>query len=286
MFTVKPGTNDSMYKRETIVIPANAGIQINSKERDPCFHRNERLSFFFSGPILLLIFVLFCPFTSIQSQIIPAEEWHLLYLKIRDSEISKEEALTKLKSLEPFLKDHYIKSWNRKSEDRLGFPLKGYGPSAIGGKSGSGYQPEGYDFFDGNRHKGHPGHDIFISDKNQDGIDDSTGKPAEVVSISTGIVVSVDLNWEPSSLIRGGNYIWVYDPIKNRYYYYAHLNEILVKVGDIVSRGDSLGTVGRTGVKAHPKSSPTHLHFVVHQSIDGYPTPINPYGEWVRGMRE
>ena len=211
----------------------------------------------------------------------PAQEWHLLYLKIRDSQISKEEALTKLKSLEPLLKDHYIKSWNRKSEGRLGFPLKGYGPSTIGGKGGSGYQPEGYDFFDGNRHKGHPGHDIFIRDKNQDSLDDGTGKPIEVISVSSGMIVSVNLNWEPSSPIRGGNYIWLYEPMKSRYYYYAHLNEIFVSVGQIVSKGDRLGTVGRTGVKAYPKRSPTHLHFVVHQSIDGYPKPINPYEELI-----
>ena len=159
--------------------------------------------------------------------------------------------------------------------------MRGYGPRAIGGKGGSGYQPEGYDFFDGNRHKGHPGHDIFIRDKNQDSLDDVTGKPVEVSSVSSGMIVSVNLNWKPSSPIRGGNYIWVHDPIKNRYYYYAHLNEIFVSVGQIVSRGDPLGAVGRTGVKAYPKSSPTHLHFVAHQSTDGYPKPINPYEELI-----
>jgi len=212
----------------------------------------------------------------------PAAEWHLLYLKIRDSEISKEEAMKTLKSLEPLLKDYYTKSWSKRSGNRLGFPLKGYGPSAIGGKGGDGYQPEGYDFFDGNRHKGHPGHDIFVRDKNQDGLDDLTGKPIEVISVSSGTIVSINSNWQPSSPIRGGNYIWVYDPIKSRYYYYAHLDEIYVKVGQIVSKGERLGTVGRTGVKAYPKRSPTHLHFVVHHSVAGYPKPINPYPELIR----
>src|SRR4030042_13224 len=211
---MKPGMNDSMYKRKKIVIPAKAGIQINSKKVDSCFHRNDRSFFLYWGQIpFVLIFVLFYPFTSIQSQNDPAQQWHLLFLKIRDSQISKEEALTRLRALEPLLKDRYLKSWNRKSEDRLGFPLKGYGPSAIGGKGGSGYQPEGYDFFDGNRHKGHPAHDIFIRDKNQDGLDDVTGGPIEVISVSPGMVVSVNLNWEPSSPIRGGNYIWLSKPI-------------------------------------------------------------------------
>jgi murein DD-endopeptidase MepM/ murein hydrolase activator NlpD len=232
--------------------------------------------------LFILTFILFMPPLPLLCQEDPTAGWHLLYLKIRDSEISKEEALTKLKSLEPLLKNHNIKSPKGKPEDRLGFPLKGYGPSAIGGKGGSGYQPEGYDFFDGNRHKGHPGHDIFIRDKNQDGLDDVTGKPVEVISVSPGIVVSVNLNWEASSPIRGGNYIWVYDPIKSRYYYYAHLNEIFVSVGQIIAKADRLGTLGRTGVKAYPKRSPTHLHFVVHHSVAGYPKPINPYSELIR----
>jgi murein DD-endopeptidase MepM/ murein hydrolase activator NlpD len=236
---------------------------------------------FLTGVLIITIFLSCLP-SFLPAQNDPAFEWHFLYLKIRDSQISKEEALARLRALEPLLKDRYLKSWSRKLEDRSSFPLKGYGPSAIGGKDGSGYQPEGYDFFDGNRHKGHPGHDIFIRDKNQDGFDDSKQKPVEVVSISTGIVVSINLNWEPSNPIRGGNYVWIYDPIRNRYYYYAHLNEIFVKVGNIVFKGDRLGTLGRTGAKAYPKSSPTHLHFQVLQSVDGYPKPINPYMELIR----
>jgi len=238
------------------------------------------------GPLLSTLLILtlasLCVFSTVLCQGDPAAEWHLLYLKIRDSQISKGEALAKLRALETVLKDHYLNKWNGKSDDRLAFPLRGYGPRAIGGKEGSGYQIQGYDFFDGNQHKGHPAHDIFILDKNQDGFDDGTRKPVEVVSISSGIVVSINLHWEPSSPIRGGNYIWTYEPIKSRYYYYAHLNETIVKVGQIVSRGDSLGTVGRTGVKAYLKVSPTHLHLVVHQSIDGYPKPINPYMELIR----
>jgi murein DD-endopeptidase MepM/ murein hydrolase activator NlpD len=245
--------------------------------------RNDKLFTPFILIILLILtLILFIPPFPLLSQNDPATEWHLLYIKIRDSQTLKEDALTKLKSLEPLLKNHNIKSSNRKSEDRFGFPLKGYGPSAIGGKGGNGYQIEGYDFFDGNRHKGHPGHDIFVRDKNQDSLDDRTGKPIEVISVSSGMIVSINLNWEPSSPIRGGNYIWVYDPIKSRYYYYAHLNEIYVKVGQIVSKGERLGTVGRTGVKAYPKRSPTHLHFVVHHSVAGYPKPINPYSELIR----
>jgi len=235
----------------------------------------------------LFLILSFIGFTApLVSQTNPASEWNLLYPKIRDHLISKEEAQYKLKKLEVLLKDFYLKTASLGQDDRLWFPLKGYGHPDIGGKEGSGYQIQGYDFFDGNQHKGHPGHDIFIHDKNQDSLDDETGKPVEVIAAASGVVVSVNLNWEPSSPIRGGNYIWIFEPIKNRYYYYAHLNEIFIKVGQVVSRGERLGTVGRTGVKASPKKSPTHLHFTVHQSKDGYPKPINPYLELIKASRE
>ena len=58
-----------------------------------------------------------------------------------------------------------------------------------------------------------PGHDIFLHDQNQDGLDNRTGKPVEVIAASSGMVASINLHWEPSSPIRGGNFIWIYDPV-------------------------------------------------------------------------
>ena len=250
-------------------------FQSSNKKR-----RVKGFPLFFS--LFLILFFLLDPSLHF-SQIGPALEWHLLYSKIRDGLISKEEAQDKLKGLESSLRHDYLKNWRGVFDDSIGFPLPGYPPNAIGGKGGSGYRIQDYDFFDGNQHKGHPGHDIFIQDKNQDGLDDVTGKPVEVVSVCSGIVVSVNLNWSPPSSLRGGNYVWIYDPVKGRYFYYAHLNEIVVQVGQIVYRGDRLGTVGRTGLNAYPKKSPTHLHFAVHQSMAGYPKPMNPYQELKRG---
>ncbi len=275
-----------MAIKNEIVVPAHAGIQMSSKKPDACFHRNDKLLVLCRQLIFFsLIFVFSWPVAALP-QTNPATEWDLLYLNIRDRLISNLEAQEKLKRLEASLNLLYSRTTTGlEQNDRLCFPLKGYGPSAIGGREGSGYQTSGYDFFDGNQHKGHPGHDIFIRDKNQDCLDDRTGKPVEVVSASPGIVVSLNDRWEPSSPIRGGNYVWVFEPAKGRYYYYAHLGEISVKVGQVVSKGESLGLVGRTGVNAYPKRSPTHLHFVVHQSRDGYPKPINPFKELVAASR-
>jgi murein DD-endopeptidase MepM/ murein hydrolase activator NlpD len=215
----------------------------------------------------------------------PAFRWNLLFPKIRDGLAAREEARKELGGLEILLKEGYALA-EKKGEERFYFPIRGYTLHSIGGKRGEGYQPGGFDFFDGNRHKGHPGHDIFIQDKDQDGLDDRTGKPVEVLAASSGIVVSVHSDWQPGTPIRGGNYIWIFDPGKGRYYYYAHLNRILVRVGDWVPAGETLGTVGRTGLNAYPKRSPTHLHFSVFQSVHGYPKPIDPYLDLIRAIHK
>jgi len=232
---------------------------------------------------LTLSITLICFPLPLFSQRDTAHEWHLLYINIRDRLILKEEAKAKLRELEILLKDAYSQTLRPPDDDKLYFPLAGYTSDSIGGKRGSGYQVQGYDFFDGNQHKGHPGHDIFIRDRDQDSLDDLTGRPVAVVSASPGIVVSVNINWELSSPVRGGNYIWVYDPRKSRYYYYAHLKEVFVEIGQRVAGGDRLGTVGRTGANAYLRRSPTHLHFTVHQSKEGYPKPVNPYTELAKG---
>lgn len=51
---------------------------------------------------------------------------------------------------------------------------------------------------------------------------------------------------------------------------YGHLSEILVKPGQKIHRGDSLGTVGNTG-----RSTGYHLHYEVH--VDGRPVNPLPY---------
>ena len=228
--------------------------------------------------VVTLSLYFFVP-TLLCAQSEPASEWNLLYTRIRDRRVPKEEARTQLSLLEAQLKNDSSKQTKVPQDKESAFPLEGYTARSIGGKDGSGYQVKGYDFFDGNDHKGHPGHDIFILDRNQDSLDDKTGKPVNLIAVSPGIVVSINMNWEPSSSIRGGNYIWVFEPATGRYFYYAHLDKIFVTVGQFVSKGTRMGTVGRTGLNAYPKRSPTHLHFTVHESVNGYPRPINTYKE-------
>lgn len=192
---------------------------------------------------------------------------------IRDRRIKRDDALICLRIFEPWLKEYFEKNGGKVNKNWV-FPVKGYGFKDIGK---GGYKPFGYDFFDGNKHKGHPAVDIFVRDRNQDLIDDITGRPVDILSVSSGVVVAVNKGWKPGSIIRGGNYIWVYDPIDKSYLYYAHLDSVFVKPGDIVEPGERIATLGRTGLNAYPKRSPTHLHISYLKSVNGYPKPENIY---------
>ncbi len=203
--------------------------------------------------------------------------------KIRDQLISKEEALVQVQKLLPKLKAYFYGNGGQDfQKSNWVFPVQGYNTKAIGGINGSGYVAAGYDYFDGNKHGGHPAHDIFIFDKNQDCIDDITKKSVNVRSMTGGIVIATETVWDAASSLRGGKYIWVYDPLSNRLFYYAHNNEVLVKPCDILKPGDIIATVGRTGLNAFKKRSPTHLH-MMQLSLDahGYPRPVDCYNELV-----
>ncbi|HZS47733.1 MAG TPA: M23 family metallopeptidase, partial [Blastocatellia bacterium] len=183
-------------------------------------------------------------------------------------------------ALVPQLRDYfYAHGGTDNQSGKWTFPLDGYGPRSIGGTSGSGYIIKGYDYFDGNKHAGHPAHDIFINDKNQDTLDDCTKKPVNVLSVSNGVVVARETEWQPDSDMRGGKYIFIYEPATNNLYYYAHNNLVLVEIGQIVKDGDVIAHVGRTGKSAYEKRSPTHLHFMYMTIDNGYPKALNPYNK-------
>jgi murein DD-endopeptidase MepM/ murein hydrolase activator NlpD len=73
----------------------------------------------------------------------------------------------------------------------------------------------------------------------------------------------------------GGNRVWIKGD-DGRYYYYAHLDKITVTVGQHVTAGEQVGTVGTTG---NAKGGTPHLHFAI--SVTNPRTQgesyINPY---------
>jgi murein DD-endopeptidase MepM/ murein hydrolase activator NlpD len=208
----------------------------------------------------------------------PAQGWLSLMTKVRNFELEKSEAITRMNEFINSLKVYLAnKDVANISEEQWVFPVKGYTSSAIGGRGGSGYVVSNFDFFDLNT-GGHPAHDIFINDGNQDNLDDATDKPVEILSMTGGIVVETRKNWTPEmSDIKGGNIVYVYDANSNGFFYYAHLQDVHVNVGDIVYPATVLGTMGRTGRNAYPSRSPTHLHIMYVKAYDGDLRPVNVY---------
>jgi murein DD-endopeptidase MepM/ murein hydrolase activator NlpD len=205
----------------------------------------------------------------------PRADWQAFERKVRDGAISYQEG------------EKAIAEWAERLErwfpharfpKNTFFPLKGYSMKDVGGTNGDGYRPGGYRFLDGNRHRGHPAQDIFVRDRDQDGMDDVTAKPVEVLALAEGIVLSTFSDWEkthPSREIRGGNYVWIYHPALKAFSYYAHLEKVFVRPGDRVQGGETIATLGRSGKSASLPRSPTHLHLMI-LSFESM-SPLDPF---------
>jgi murein DD-endopeptidase MepM/ murein hydrolase activator NlpD len=104
---------------------------------------------------------------------------------------------------------------------------------------------------DGGRRK-HEGNDIFAP------------KGTNLLALTDGEITRL------TNTGIGGKTVWLYDRERDLRYYYAHLNEQLVRKGQRVRRGDVVGTVGNTG---NARTTPPHLHFGVYDNgaIDPYP---------------
>lgn len=203
--------------------------------------------------------------------------------RIRDGKIAVAAARIEFaQRLSDVRKEYYRRGGRDYAATEWVFPLAGHDLRSIGGGRNHGFVPGGYDFFNGNRHGGHPALDIFIRDRNQDSRDDRTGQPVRVLSLTGGVVVALEREWETSSSLRGGKYIWIYDPANDLLVYYAHNEQLQVQLGQIVEPGQPLATVGRSGLNAAKRRSPTHLHFSVLRLVSGQPQPLNVYSDLQR----
>jgi murein DD-endopeptidase MepM/ murein hydrolase activator NlpD len=205
----------------------------------------------------------------------PNFDWQSFERMVRDGSISCQDGEKAIEEWADRLEKEFPQGQFRKD---ISFPLKGYSIKDVGGKNGNGYAPEGYRFLDGNRHQGHPAQDIFVRDHDQDGRDDLTGRPVDVLALAEGIVLSTFSEWEKTDLsceIRGGNYVWIYHPALKAISYYAHLEKVFVRPGDKVQGGGAIATLGRSGKNASLPRSPTHLHLMILSSRDMQ--PMNPF---------
>ncbi len=218
---------------------------------------------------------------SVDSVMILCRQWSDLYHEMQRGTMERHEAGQMLRAMVRSIK---AQAHVAEAEHDY-FPIEGYGIEDVGGTNGDGFVPNRYNFLQGNNHRGHPAHDIFIWDDNQDGLDDGTRKPVYVLAMTEGIVLATREDWTAGDTLRGGNYVMIYNPNRDRYYYYAHNNTVLVHVGDTVKAGQRISTVGRTGLNAARKGSQTHLHLMVLQITDEKGKPVNYYNELKRAIR-
>ena len=95
------------------------------------------------------------------------------------------------------------------------------------------------------------------------GIDIFARKGTPVVAIADGIII------EKGTTPRGGKILWLRPFGHSWAVYYAHLDQHKVKRGQIVKKGQVLGTVGNTG---NAKYTPAHLHFGIYSWVGA----VNP----------
>ena len=85
------------------------------------------------------------------------------------------------------------------------------------------------------------------------GIDIFANKGTAVIASTAGVVIF------SGTLPKGGHVIAIIGP-KWRVHYYAHLEQNLLKVGEVVAQGEAIGTVGDSG---NAKGKPPHIHYSV-----------------------
>jgi murein DD-endopeptidase MepM/ murein hydrolase activator NlpD len=126
----------------------------------------------------------------------------------------------------------------------LAFPVSGTNSGAIQSFFG--------DARDGGR-RDHHGVDIFAA----------RGTPT--LAAASGTVTRVQERG------LGGKVVWIRDNRRGLSLYYAHLDSQLVRRGQQVQPGDTVGLVGNTG---NARSTPPHLHFGIYRRGEG---PLNPF---------
>jgi len=89
-------------------------------------------------------------------------------------------------------------------------------------------------------------------------------------------------NYESGGLGKlSGNGVILFNPVDTSYYFMIHMKDVYTHVGDVVSRGEIIGTVGVTGNAIYP-SVTKHLHFAHKKpgkecGIEGVLVAQNPY---------
>lgn len=105
--------------------------------------------------------------------------------------------------------------------------------------------------------------------RKHEGIDIFAKKGTPVVALCDGIIVS------SGNTPKGGKNLWLQAFKYPWRAYYAHLDQKKVREGQVVKKGQVIGTVGNTG---NAKYTPSHLHFGIYKIFGGAENPL----PWVK----
>jgi murein DD-endopeptidase MepM/ murein hydrolase activator NlpD/SH3-like domain-containing protein len=126
--------------------------------------------------------------------------------------------------------------------------------------------------------------------RRHEGIDIFAKRGTPAVASADGYIRGVNENR------LGGKVVWLYDTKRQQTLYYAHLDEQLVRPGQRVVAGDTIGLIGNTG---NARTTDPHLHFGIYTygrgAVDPFPfvragspapakitAPIERLGTWAR----
>lgn len=123
-------------------------------------------------------------------------------------------------------------------------------------------------------HAGHDGDDAYAIDWNRGSGNDDVGET--VRSIATGRVIYARSGQgrvsDPNSFGYGNTVIVQLSADPSFAVRYAHLRHVMVTEGESVSVGESIGTVGASGLSGRLPYT-AHLHLVLYQRLDEQPDP-------------
>lgn len=121
-------------------------------------------------------------------------------------------------------------------------------------------------------HDGHDGDDAYAIDWNRGHGNDDVGEM--VSSVAGGRVIYARSGQgrvpNPSSFGYGNTVIVQLGADPSFAVRYAHLRQVLVQEGEVVSSGDPIGTVGASGLSGRLPYT-AHLHLVLYQRLDERP---------------
>ena len=109
-----------------------------------------------------------------------------------------------------------------------------------------------------------------LDENHQDAIDLFTGEGLPVRSVTSGIVVLAENNWDSindlsTSSSYGGNVVIIFNPEEGNFYRYAHLQKSMVEPGKALQGGKIIGVVGSTGTNASLPGHGEHVHLEINK---------------------